>query len=53
MWFNSENTTTERCKVKYTIYMYNKRRTFSNVEVMLSNFAMTIEFFHNQCVIFL
>ena len=42
MWFNSELTTTERCKIKYAIYMYNEPRTFPNVEVWFSNVATTI-----------
>ena len=52
LWFNSEPTTTERCKFKGTFYIYTQW-TFSNAQVFLNNVATTIKFFENQCVIFL
>ena len=52
MRFNSEPTTTERCKVKYSIYIRNEPRTFSNVQVLLNNVAMTFEFFDNFLQLF-
>ena len=38
----SEHTTTERCKIKYAIYIHNEPRIFPNVQVVLSNVATTI-----------
>ena len=51
MWFNSEPSTTEQCKVKYAIYIYSE--PFLNERMWLSNVATTIEFFDKRCVMFL
>ena len=51
--FNSEPTTTERCKVKCAIYIYSKPYTFPNLQMWHSNVAATTEFFNKRCVIFL
>ena len=37
------STLTERCKVKYVIYIYNELRTFPNVQMLLSNLATAID----------
>ena len=54
MLFNSEPTTTEWCKVKYSIYVYSESHIFPNVQVWLSNVASTVDwFFDKRCALFL
>ena len=53
MWLKSKTTTSERCEVKYEIYMCIEPCTFPNVQVSFSNVATKIKFFDNGCVIFL